>query len=453
MNFPKNTAECIKSELDLFLLPPLNTSIEQGQFEIIKPVISKDDNIEFNYIGTEEYVDLSKCYIDLTAQVYKVNTNGNKPLLEAADTVGPINNFFHSLFSQIEVKLNNTSVENTNNTYPYKAYLTDLLNYSQDAKESYLQSSLFFKDTAKLMNNINAPIKKETKDNTTIDVAQEYNSGFWQRKKILNDGTINLCSRLHCDIFNSDRYLLNKVNINIELKKASDKFCLMWGNDRTEYTVDISSINLYLRKVKISPAVANAHNNTLSKSLACYPIKRTKVAKYSIDTTGQSVSENIYQGVLPSRVLIGMVTNKAFIGNNGENPFNFQHFNISSLNLKCNGALAPYKDELKFDFDKNKYMSGFRTLFDGIDKSETGNNISRTDYPNGYTLFAFDFTPDMCSSDHFNLQRTGSIEVDITFKSEIKEAITLIVYFEFDDIIYIDRNRQVYLGNNGLAAN
>ncbi|CAF0802710.1 unnamed protein product [Brachionus calyciflorus] len=71
-----------------------------------------------------------------------------------ADTVAPVNNFIHSLFSQVELSFNGQSLENSNNVYPYKAYLTDLLNYGQDSKNSYLQSQLFYKDDAIQMDNI-----------------------------------------------------------------------------------------------------------------------------------------------------------------------------------------------------------------------------------------------------------------------------------------------------------
>ena len=95
MSYLKSSPECIKSELDVFLMPPLNTSIEQGQFESIKPIINKDGTIEFNVVGTDDYIDLSKCYVDLTAKVYKKTDMLSQPKLEAGDTVGPINNFFH----------------------------------------------------------------------------------------------------------------------------------------------------------------------------------------------------------------------------------------------------------------------------------------------------------------------------------------------------------------------
>ena len=227
MNFLKDTTECLKSELDLFMMPPLNTSIEQGQFEAIIPTVNQDKSIQFSYIGTDEYIDLSKCFIDLTARIYKAD-GLNKVNLETADVVGPINNFFHSAISQIEIKLNNTIIENTNTTYPYKAYLSDLLNYNQDAKESYLQSTLFVKDRAGYMNNL---AQTKTENNTKT----EGNDGFWERKKMINGGSVNMCGRLHCDIFNSDRYLLNKVNITITVKFSSPDFCLLWSEDTKKY--------------------------------------------------------------------------------------------------------------------------------------------------------------------------------------------------------------------------
>jgi hypothetical protein len=56
--------------------------------------------------------------------------------LEAADNVGPVNNFLHSLFSQVDVSLNGVLITNSSNTYGYRAYIENLLSYGSLAKKS-----------------------------------------------------------------------------------------------------------------------------------------------------------------------------------------------------------------------------------------------------------------------------------------------------------------------------
>ena len=62
--------------------------------------------------------------------------------------IGPVNLLMYSLFSQIDVALNDKLVSPSTNTYAYRAYLETLLNYEKEAKESQLTSVMWYKDTA-----------------------------------------------------------------------------------------------------------------------------------------------------------------------------------------------------------------------------------------------------------------------------------------------------------------
>lgn len=141
---------------------------------------------------------------------------------------------------------------------------------------------------------------------------------------------------------------------------------------------------------------------------------------------------NLSSTVLPTRVIVGMVDSKAFNGSFSHNPFNFQHFNIKQI-------------QLTLDFSNNKYLRGYYTLFEGIDRPVFlhGNDISRRDYGNGYTLFAFDITPDLCSGDHFNLLKSGSLLLELSFAENLIQPIHLIVYMEFDNLIEINASRKI----------
>ena len=100
-----NSRECTKSELDLFIVPPTQTSIEKGQWVEYHPIANISDNgpIEFYVSGSsEEYIDLSQTLLYVKAKV----TQPNGDDLIAGAKVGPVNLFLRSMFSQIDVSFN-----------------------------------------------------------------------------------------------------------------------------------------------------------------------------------------------------------------------------------------------------------------------------------------------------------------------------------------------------------
>jgi hypothetical protein len=58
---------------------------------------------------------------------------------------------------------------------------------------------------------------------------------------------------------------------------------------------------------------------------------------------------------------------------------------------------------------------------------------------------AFDLTPDLSAncSTHWNLVKNGSLRVEVGFTRALTETINCIVYAEFDNVIEIDKNRNV----------
>ncbi|GFX27769.1 uncharacterized protein F54H12.2 [Trichonephila clavipes] len=114
----KHSPECVKSELELFNLPGTQAVIQDGQWKQFHSLSNVFDNtpVEFNISGSaEDYIDLSQTQLYVKAKIVKVD---NTPITKD-DTIGHVNLFLHSLFSQVDVSLNDRVVSNTNNTYPY----------------------------------------------------------------------------------------------------------------------------------------------------------------------------------------------------------------------------------------------------------------------------------------------------------------------------------------------
>jgi len=78
------SCECTKSELDLFSVPPTQTSMEQGSWVEYHPLTTVSDGspIEFDVSGTgDDYVDFANTMLYAKAKV--TQSNGNNL---AADT-------------------------------------------------------------------------------------------------------------------------------------------------------------------------------------------------------------------------------------------------------------------------------------------------------------------------------------------------------------------------------
>lgn len=434
MSFISNSSDCVKSELDLFYLPATNTSVESGIWSEHAPISLIDKSIDFFIAGTSNYIHLNRTYLYLNVSI--LNERGD-PVTEN-DPVGPVNNLASSLFKQVEVRLNGNSVEPTNNGYAYKAYISDLLNYGEDAKKSILQSSLFYKDTSSEMesrytNNVNT-------------IVESKNLGLIKRRKEVIDskGNLELITKLQCDIFNCDRFLLNGIDISIKLIRNDNSFCLMHDLDK-KYAIRINEAKLITRKVKISPSVILGHNLALEKTTAKYPIKRVLIENAIISSGLVSFSTSFPGKILPNRIVFGLVENTSHTGDPTKNPFNFQNFNLSSVDVKIDGQSITYASELKLNFDNNNYLRAYNTLFENIDRPVfiTGNDIQREEYKNGYCLFAYDLSPDLCSGEHFNLLKTGNLSIHLTFKTSPSVPLQLILYQEFDSLIEINQNRIV----------
>ena len=98
------------------------------------------------------------------------------------------------------------------------------------------------------------------------------NKGAVERRKILTKDRVILSGKLHCDIFNVNRYLLNNVDVKLVLTKASQNFYFMGENITNTHKIFINETYLKVRRVTISPTVILAHAMALGKTTAKYPI-------------------------------------------------------------------------------------------------------------------------------------------------------------------------------------
>ena len=432
----EQSSQCLRSELDLFSLPPTQTAVDGSQWVEHSPVstITSSSPIEFIVSGSgEDYMDLNNTLLEVKACI---KTTNNSPV-DAAVAVAPINNTLHSLFSQIDVSLNDVNVSSATTTYPYRAYIETHLNYGTDAKKSRLQAAMYFID-----DNL-------TVSNPIPDSSSARNMGLKRRHGICTaNPTFDMIGPLHVDVFNQSKYMLNGVTMKVRMTRSKDSFVLMAKSDVTEsFKVDILSAKLFVRKLKITPSLCLAHERILQQKTAKYPITRVECKVIHLPQGQKSFThDNLFLGQLPKRIVLGLVDNRAFNGDISLNPYNFQHCNLNYLAVHLDGQQVPWAP-LQPSFSGSSYIRAFYTQFTGGDgiSSDTGNTIGREQFVNGHALYCFDLTPDLSSScgHHFSVTKSGNLRLELAFEVALSITGNVLVYSEFDNVIEIDKDRKV----------
>lgn len=418
-----------KPELDLFTTPPTMAAFDEGftteylpttsliEFSPIKFIISSDTN---------HYIDLNSTYLYLEVKITK--SDGTN--LDANTNVGPINLLAHSLFQQVDVWLNDTMITNASNLYHYRAYLETLLSFNGESKTSQLTMALYNKDKAGSMDDVDAA-----------------NTGLVARRSFTAESKIvPLIGKIHSDIFFQNRCLLNGVDMKIKMLRNPDKLLLM-AADGSDFKLKISSASLFVRKVKVNSGIQMDHISKMDQKLmpAIYPIRRVDMKTINIATGSLSmVDKNLFNGVLPKRIVIGFVTSTAFEGAYNKNPFNFTHQNLKYCTLLVNGVMVPQKPLIS-DFENGNTLRNYFSLLESTGHvfNNSGIDINRDDYNKGYTLLGFDFTPDLDESGCYHILKKGVIRIEVKFSTQLTEPVNLICYSEFDAAIKIDKNRSV----------
>lgn len=175
------------------------------------------------------------------------------------------------------------------------------------------------------------------------------------------------------DLFQQNRLLLNGVEVHVKLWPGNSDFILLCPKENLDF-----NLALMVCKVTPVPAITLGVSSMLQNKSALYPYTRTEMRAFHLQQRQYSFHlEDLYQQSIPSEIIIGMVDYKL-------NPFDFEHFDISTLGLYVDDESLPAKP-LKMNFKEKNYIAAYNTLFG--EAPEEGNDISRADYSSGYTVF------------------------------------------------------------------
>ena len=138
------------------------------------------------------------------------------------------------------------------------------------------------------------------------------------------------------------------------------------------------------------------------------------------------------------------VENRSMYGVFKENPFHFKHNNLESLTVSVDSDTLI---RLDFDFDNGNYFEAYDTLMRSTGQYKGGRSmlVDCHDFGNGTMILVFDLTArGECNSEQFTVKKLGNLHINLKYKNALTETNNLILYREFDGVLTIDTDRNVF---------
>ena len=300
----------------------------------IYPTTSLDENcMEFEYqTDRNYYVDLRQSFLALELKfvkgrgydtyeskekkkehkdesvVFTETGTDDEEKQEELVRVTYVNNIMHSIFSNVEVYINNQQIYNSNGLYAPKSYISNNFKAAISEYKGVLHCKGYDYEQ-----DISNPL---------------LDPFFTSRMKLLSrpDGFM-LYGKLGIDFFSSFELLYPNMKIRLCLIRARPKFYMI--SDNPNVSLGIVDCSLYTRRIALKDDYHKKRKDLLAYAPVEYNYLETSAKTFIIPVRqSQFIKENIFNNAPIRRVAISMNINSAFTGSFTENPFCYQQFDL-----------------------------------------------------------------------------------------------------------------------------
>jgi hypothetical protein len=422
----KESVNSITNAVDFFQIPPTNVSVSSAKVYEILPSNPIDlPPYQFKIHSSDNFIDPTKCFLFSEFKIVK-ETNAGEVALIDADNVAPIQLLGNTFIRDLRIAIQGREIFNSNSLMAYKSYLSHELSYSSEAKKSHLRAAGYTPD----------------ENDETLEAGNGYNARVNQYK---TSKTVQLMSKLDADIFNQELYLISHLGIDITIVPNTSAFLLL-SQGASTYQLKLVSLKLYVKKVSLLDGLALDIANRLETKPVRYALRQSMMKSMFISAGRFQFTANLFEDKVPRRIIMGLVKNSDFVGDQKRSPFNFGNFDVREISIIANGRQYP-QAPYNLDYDNDKYVRAFHDTNEAIGFTNTsgGNGISYKRFGKTHCIYVINLTN---SGDDqggiFDLIKNGTTAVDIKFNTAVPAGgLILVVFAEIDSILMLDRYRVI----------
>ena len=227
----------------------------------------------------------------------------------------------HSIFSNVEVYINNQRIYNSTGLYAHKSYNSNNFKRAISEYKGVLHCEGFnFEENP-----------DDIQDSLLSDP-------FFSRrmKRLLRSDGFTLYGILGVDFFTTSELLYPNMKVRIRLIRARPNFHMI--SDNTNVSLGIVDRTLYTRPLGLKEDYHMKRMDMLAYAPVEYNYMETLAKTFIIPSSKNPfIQEKFFNRAPNHRIAIAMKTNSAFTGSSTENPFWHQQFDLRQIRILRGG--------------------------------------------------------------------------------------------------------------------
>ena len=327
-----------------------------------------------------------------------------------------VNNILHSIFSNVEVYINNQQIYNSNGLYAHKSYFSNNFEAAISEYKGVLhcEGYDYEQDPEDISNPLPDPF-------------------FTRRTKLLSkpDGFM-LYGKLGIDFFSTSELLYPNMKIRLRPIRARPNFYMI--SDNPNVSLGIVGCSLYTRRIALKEDYRKKRMDMLAYVPVEYNYLETLAETFIIPARqNQFIQENIFNNAPIHRIAIATNTNSAFTGSFTENPFWYQQFDLRQIRILRGGQPI-------VDFETADNCRLYVTTMKAMNFQDDIPSIPIDDFKDHYVLL-FDLTSmqDATENCHYPELVGEPLRLELNFTNPLENVTELIVLGERMSSVAVDK--------------
>ena len=330
--------------------------------------------------------------------------------------VSYVNNIMHSIFSNVDVYINNHQIYKSNGLYAHKSYISNIFKSAISEYKGVLHCEGY------------------DYEQDSEDIANPLPDPFFKRRmKLLSrpDGFM-LYGKVGIDFFSTSELLCPNMKIRLRLIRARPNFYKI--SDNPNVSLGIVDCSLYTRRIALKDDYHKKRMDMLAYAPVEYNYLETLAKTFIIPARqNQFIQENIFNNAPIRRIAIAMNTNSAFTGSFTENPFWYQQIGLRQIRKLRGGQPI-------VDFDTADNFRLYVTTMKAMKFQDDIPSIPIDDFKDHYVL-VFDLTSmqEATENCHYPELVGEPMRLELNFTNPLENVTELIVLGERMSSVAVDK--------------